>query len=223
MNVYFLVEGRRTEPYIYPAYLNHAIPGLEKVDSYDEVSSNSYYLFSSGGYPTILDDVNNAIEDINSCGLYDLLVVCLDSDGDTKEQVTKNVFDSIKTPLKNCEIIVLVQEICFETWFLGNRKIVKRQPSSDFKPYLDFYDVRISDPVAMDKTDAFELSRSQFHAHYLKKMLLERRVSYSKSKPKHVASRAYYDELNKRINDTDHLESFGDFIRLCDKISSQLK
>ena len=64
MNLYFLVEGQSTEADVYPAWLSYLIPKLKRVDSFDEVEYNNYYLFSSFGIPSIEKDIINAIEDI---------------------------------------------------------------------------------------------------------------------------------------------------------------
>jgi|GEM_PF-3358452 len=64
MNIYFLFEGKSTETKVYPKYLSYLIPELKKVDNYQEVIENNYYIFSSSGYPSIYDDIEYAIEDI---------------------------------------------------------------------------------------------------------------------------------------------------------------
>ena len=69
MNLYFLVEGR-TELNVYPAWLSYLIPELTKVEYFDKVIENNYYLFSSYGIPYIETDIINAIKDINSIGKY---------------------------------------------------------------------------------------------------------------------------------------------------------
>ncbi len=60
MNIYLLVEGH-TEADVYPAWIGHLLPELERVDNYDEVEQNNYYLFSSCGIPHIENDIINAI------------------------------------------------------------------------------------------------------------------------------------------------------------------
>ena len=44
MNIYFLVEGNRTEKKIYPQWLTYLVPKLKRVKYHDEVTSNNYYL-----------------------------------------------------------------------------------------------------------------------------------------------------------------------------------
>ena len=67
MNIYFLVEGKRTEMKVYPKWLSHLVPNLKRVDAYQNVESNNYYIFSGNGFPSLLDNhLRNCIEDINS-------------------------------------------------------------------------------------------------------------------------------------------------------------
>ena len=37
MNLYFLVEGRRTERWVYPAWLGYLLPHFTRVDRFDAV------------------------------------------------------------------------------------------------------------------------------------------------------------------------------------------
>jgi hypothetical protein len=71
MNVYFLVEGRKTEKKVYPQWLSVLVPELTKVDDANSVSENNYYLFNGEGFPSILHHLKNAVEDINTIGRYD--------------------------------------------------------------------------------------------------------------------------------------------------------
>ena len=67
MNLYFIVEGEQTEMKVYPEWLHFLAPQLEKVDDAWSIKpdSDSYYLFSAGGIPSIFKHVSNAVADIN--------------------------------------------------------------------------------------------------------------------------------------------------------------
>ncbi|MCP4148873.1 MAG: hypothetical protein GY757_14095, partial [bacterium] len=79
MNLYFVVEGK-TEQKVYPQWLSHLVPGYKQVKRAHEVDEHNYYLFSAGGYPSILENIANAAEEINNSGKFSHLVVCLDAD-----------------------------------------------------------------------------------------------------------------------------------------------
>ena len=80
MNIYFLVEGKRTEMKVYPKWLSILIPELKRVQWHHEVVKNNYCIFTGDGFPSLLDNhLKNSIEDVNSSGNFDYFVICLDS------------------------------------------------------------------------------------------------------------------------------------------------
>lgn len=226
MNVYLLLEGRRTEPIVYPEWLSYLIPNLKQVSEFDRVVENNYYLFSSNGYPTILNDIVNAVNDINDVNKYDYFVVCIDSDEMTLEETENLIIRKLEDNnivLKNTELKVIVQNRCFETWFLGNRKVYKRNPITDeFKKCAEFYNVCDNDPEEMQKPYNYGKSISQYHSYYLRHMFMERGISHSKRYPGIVQNREYLNELKKRITDyPEHLKSFAKFINFCEEIKEK--
>lgn len=116
--------------------------------------------------------------------------------------------------LQTATFHLVVQNCCLETWLLGNDRIFSRYPSGDqLKECLKHYSVLESDPELMDSPD--DRSRVEFHLHYLRKMLEEKRMHYSKSKPKDVCSESYLAALRDRsVRTPDHLASFRHFINL---------
>lgn len=52
MNLYFLVEGRRTEKKVYRAWIHHVFPDLHEATTIEEVESNHFFLISGDGYPS---------------------------------------------------------------------------------------------------------------------------------------------------------------------------
>jgi len=225
MNIYFLVEGRRTEKKVYPRWLSYLVPNLKQVHGFDKVENNNYYLFSSNGYPSIIDDIKNAIDDINYCGKYSYMVVCLDADESTVENRRKEIqkiFQANAQQLK-VEPVIIVQNRCFETWFLGNRKVYPRNPQDRIlRKYCSFYNVSKSDPETMPNFTGFG-SIAQFHADYLKRMLREKDICYTKKNPGDVGERHYLKSLQKRVMDNPtHLKTLQDFFIFCKSIHSIL-
>lgn len=228
MNIYFLVEGKKTEIKVYPKWLTILIPELERVNFFDEVIQNNYYIFSGNGYPSLLNNhLKNSILDINKQKQYDYFVVCLDADDIQVEERKKEITDfmiqeNIKLN-KKTKLEIIVQNKCFETWFLGNPKIFKSNPRSEFlKECVLFYNIKINDPELMEKLKGYENSVSDFHTTYLREMLAERKVSYSKNKPNEVVEKYYLDELIKRNSATNHIPSFKYFIDFCKTIRNSL-
>src|SRR5687767_8744018 len=81
MNLYFLVEGRRTEMRVYPEWLSYLLPHYTRVFAPDAVVNNSYFLVSGEGYTRLLDvTLQNSINDINASGRYTYFIICVDAD-----------------------------------------------------------------------------------------------------------------------------------------------
>lgn len=230
MNIYFLVEGQSTEADVYPAWLSYLVPKLMRVDSFDEVEQNNYYLFSSYGIPSVEKDIVNAIEDINAINKYNYFVICLDADAATVSQREEKICTLLKKEYVELNsktfLKIIVQNRCIETWFLGNRKVYSRNPQEDdrFIEYSTFYDVCQHDPELMEKPQNYEGSISTFHFEYLRAMFRERgNIKYSKSNSKEVQKETYLCELNNRVVDSpQHLLSFANFLDFCLEIQAQI-
>lgn len=217
MNIYFLVEGRRTEKKVYPLWLNILIPELTEVKNAFLVDKNNFYIFSGNGYPSLLNNhLRNSIEDINIIDKFDYFVICLDAD----EITVKQRINEVKNFIKKENIIlnsttkfeIIVQNRCIETWFLANSKVYKRNPNNVLlKEFNDFYNVAVNDPELMGKLADYE-THAVFHEVYLSEMLAERNIHYSKKNPHAVTSPNYLNELIKRSSLTNHIQTFKKFI-----------
>lgn len=220
MRLYLLVEGRRTERKLYPAWLSHLLPAMQHLQRFDEIAMHGFYLFSAEGYPSILrQHLANAVKDIARSGNYDYLVVCLDAEeclcGDREAEVHRAIAEQ-SLDLGVTRLKVIVQNRCIETWLLGNRRIVSRTPQSTrLNEYLRFYDVRSLDPESMGLHTEFSL-HAPFHGSYLKEILRERGLTYSKQNPGHVCNPSYVRELASRIADEPgHLRTLQDLFGFC--------
>ena len=227
MNLYIVVEGEKTEYQLYPKWLSYLVPELSQVYSYKDVIQNNFYIFSGQGIPAIYNHVANAIRDINSFQHYNYLIICLDSDElsveNRKKRLLKHLEHEGVTLNENCQLEIIVQNKCIETWFLGNRKVYKRNPEGkNFKIYSTFYNVELNDPELMPNFRGF-FRTAQFHEAYLRVMLKEYNIKYRKSRPKEVLEEKYFNELLKRIEDLpDHLKSFAVFVELCTAIRHKI-
>jgi hypothetical protein len=228
MNIYFLVEGKRTEMKVYPKWLSYLVPKLLRVNAYQNVDSNNYYIFSGNGFPSLLDNhLRNCIDDINSIKKYDYFVICLDADEQNIQQCKQDILDFMTNEnlvlSNNVQFEIIVQNKCLETWFLGNSKIFKKNPDNDFlRECVAFYDVKSDDPELMEKIANFEGSTSVFHSSYLQQLLLERNIRYSKNSPQGVIEEYFLQNLINRNRKTGHIQSFKSFIDFCDKIKKEM-
>lgn len=227
MNLYFLVEGRRTERKVYPRWLSYLVPELTEVRSPDKAVKNSYYVFSGNGYPSILDNhLVNSVADVNALGNYDYLVMCIDADEasvhERRAEVEKYISDNAVELKGSTKFILIIQNRCIETWCLGNKRVYKNNPkSSTLIEYINFYNVKTNDPELIGNFD-FE-THAQFHEAYLSEMLLERNMRYTKKHPQAVTDEAYLNELILRANSSPHIETFKDFLDFCLVVRSNIE
>lgn len=227
MNLYFLVEGKETEPKVYPQWLIHLAPELSQVNFAQDAKENNFYLISGFGTPHILTHtLPDSVKEINELGNFDYLVFVIDTDDMSELEKTNEIEQFIidqKIILNpNCKLKIIAQKYCIETWFLGNRTAYSRTPSkqSDFYQHAKFYDVSQNDPESMNKPEWFNSgSASIFHEIYLRKMLAEKHIRYAKSKPDEVCKQHYLVQLKNRVAETAHLPSLNNFFEFCDSIS----
>ncbi|PHS11009.1 MAG: hypothetical protein COA78_10655 [Blastopirellula sp.] len=223
MNVYFLVEGKHTERKVYPAWLGHLVPGFTKVDHFHSVIENNYFLVSGEGYPSLFGHLQNAIEDFNNAGNYSLFVIALDVDDSTPEdRVTEVVERATANGLNEEQLRVIPQNCCIESWFLGNQRMIPRNPQSQLlAQFIRHYDVRQNDPELMPIMNGFK-SIGQFHDKYFREVARARNLRYSKTRPGHVMDLSYVEELKSRVESTSQMATLSTFFSLCDEISEKI-
>ena len=223
MNLYFIVEGRRTEYKIYPAWLQHLLPEHQRISVVANAQRKNYYLAHGQGIPSLYKFVQDAVEELNELGTFNFLVVCLDAEEGSIEQAKEDLLKSLaKRNLKpkGYEIKVMVQNRCMETWLLGNRKVFPRNPDDPtLRNYIAHFDVSQGDPERMTKF-VEDATHAAFHFDYLKKILKERNMEYTKVSPTAVSTLDYLQQLILRTKETDHLPTLRDFLQFCQKINT---
>jgi hypothetical protein len=229
MNIYFLVEGKRTEMKVYPKWLSYLVPELRRSAAFNTVTKNNYFIFSGNGFPSLLDNhLRNCVIDINNTGNYDYFVICLDADDQNIEACKQEIIDFMTTENiclnEKTQFKIIVQNKCLETWFLANPKIFKKNPSSDFlRECIAFYDVQKEDPELMEKLPSFEGSTSVFHSSYFQELLFEKaKIHYTKNNPREVGEEYFLKQLMERNQKTNHIQTFQYFIQFCEQIRAEV-
>lgn len=242
MNLYFVFEGK-TEPIVYKKWLSVLVPDLTEVNSFDGVIQNNYYYESDMGVPSCYRVAANAIQEINEFPQYDYLVLFTDADRFTLSEKKAEAYEQIKSELKdkpfktlpeNCQLEIIVQKVCIETWFLGNRNFFVRYPQRNqiLKEYIKYFDVSQNNPedlaseFVQDEENSRDIfgykTKALFHEGYLREIFKERNLSYKKYRPNEVQEEYYLKQLRARIEtNSDHLLSFQEFINFCLKINRQ--
>lgn len=233
MNLYFLVEGFQTEKRVYSSWIEQVFPTLNKAETLGDVRHNTYRLFSIEGNTDRVDNIQRALAEIErhnknaeseGRGIFDHLFVCLDAEDAPlalKISQVENLISGRAVPTL-CHPIV--HNCCLETWFLGNKAMMKRRnlQNEQLKIWKEFYDVSTDCPELMGKPDDYRRSKAWFHHDYLKVMLKERNVNYSKKSPNEVRQKTYFQALIDRYESTGHLDSFGRLINLWRSIGGNL-
>lgn len=107
--------------------------------------------------------------------------------------------------LIDCEFIIIPQDKCIETWFLGNKTIFKLNPQNiALMDYVKFYNFKDDDPELMPIFDGFN-------------------THYSKNKPNGVVEEIYLNKLIERTKETNHIKSFKNFIDFCYELRGEIQ
>ena len=72
MNLYFLVEGDRTETKLYRRWIGHTLPHLSEVHLVSDLTGDRFYIISGGGYPSYVDRIRDSLLDLKDQPAVDL-------------------------------------------------------------------------------------------------------------------------------------------------------
>ncbi len=209
MNLCFFLEGRRTEPKVYRAWVKPVFPQLTEVGIISDVQRDNYLLISGYGYPQLLNRVDEILVDITRHGGIDHFFICLDAEDDPPEDRAREIETRLARKPSNTLHHIIIHNCCIETWFLGNSRLMKKNPQSErLRRFKEFYDVSVKCPELMECPAGYGV-KAHFHLDYLKEMMIEKGLSYTKENPREVQKRTYLAALAKRHDKTGHLESFG--------------
>lgn len=215
MNYYIVVEGT-TEKKVYSKWIPFINPSLKQIYSLGDAIQDDFIIFDGGGYPQILEMIDDGIADLVSLGNDYRLVVIIDSEDMNRQTKYDEIDAYIKS--KSVGVIIdyriIVQHFCFETWALGNRKIVSSNPSNpELVKYLKHFHVRINDPELLTVIPDEDLTRAKFAEKYLRKLFNQKfHLTYTKRNPVAVTHLHYFTELKNRLQDTGHINSFNELL-----------
>lgn len=224
MNYYFLVEGEKTEMLFYPKIMEWLNPDYHEVEDISKIKHNTFCMFSGFGHPQIFVKMRNAlkdIEDVNTQSKHtkihiDILFLVIDAD---KYSTFESAVQSVNTKINNysddikkakVKVIPIIQQQCVESWFLGNPNIMPKKFSGEFKKFVDYYNVSTKDPELMTSPD--DKTNGQYAFAYLKEMVKQSGLKYSKSNIDDVSSNECIKTIYDRCNRTNHLKTFKELI-----------
>lgn len=217
MNLYIIVEGRSGERRLYPEWIRHINDNLRQIFKLDEFTENCYYLISGNGYPNYKNVIDLGIEDLHNHPEIDYLVIAVDSEDKTSEEMKLELIEYINERINADKVRIIIQHPCLEAWALGNKIVCRRNPKDrDLRRYLRIFDVREKDPELIPPLESENLNRCQFAFVYLKRMLYDRypNLIYTKANPRVIAHIKYFRQIKKRYEEDHHILSFSDFLRV---------
>lgn len=229
MKIYVLVEGISTEMTVYPKWFERLLPIKNIYTTSEEFeqfknSDAGIFFVSGNGYPSIIDHIDGAIQNASMSNV-DYLIIIIDSDEESpvsREHSVRQEIDQRVIP-DRLHVIVIVQNRCFETFLLANRRAIPRVPREkllvDFKRY---YDVNADDPELMGNYSE-DYTHSQFHFKYASTALRENRIMYSKSNSSGVATQPFLDEIIIRAQQSSHVNSFSNLLNCINQIRTKMK
>lgn len=247
MNIYFIFEGK-TEQIVYEHWFKTLLPKHTEVIDIEGITQNNYYKVSNMGQPDCYNSVAAAFQDINIFSGFDALVLCLDTDNISATEKELEVKTEVERILQHpkytykslpagCRFEILTQEICIETWFLGNTNLLAlpdEYETETLRQYLTHFDITTQNPEAMPLLESSRYSTNAlFHEGYLREIcavLKERhrnsgfygvsQIFYRKEKPNFITQNAHFlHHLQTRIAEKPlHLQSFQRFLAFCESV-----
>ena len=212
MNYYVVVEGDRSEADVYPHWIKHINPQLKQEYSLADIVNNSFYLVSGHGYPNYLQIIKDAINDCNTTAAIDRLIIAVDSEEMGVVEKRREIESIIDEVGSTKDTRIIIQEMCFESWCLGNRKAIQRNPqNATLARYIANYNVIDLDPAKMPSLEE-GLTPGQMAFKYLSLAMQEKGIFYSKANARYVSDAKYFFHLQKRATETNHIETFKDLV-----------
>lgn len=222
MRVFFYLEDEKSAMKVLPKWLKYLLPQYEHVNDVLDLCGNSFVMYSGYGYPQMAGSLLlSTLNRVRNAGTVDLFVVVIDSEG-AEGRAQSMLCALSKTDINLDYTRILVVDICFETWLLGNKELMSKNFRSNHSGFFLHYDVSVLDPECMRKERHFRCSDAQYHFIYCNKLFsskYETRFGYNKSSPPaSVGSRDFLDKLIMRASLGD-IRSFKRFLELAQGLS----
>jgi hypothetical protein len=216
VNIHVVVEGEVGEAHVYKHWIPLVNPSLSYVGHVSAIQRDNFAIIAGNGYPHYFEIIDAAVEDVNSLGNINRLVIAVDSE----EMSYADKYSELQQHLSNlscaADIRIVIQHFCLETWALGNRAILSsNRQSRQLREYVNFFNVRINNPELLSGYPRERLNRAQFAGKYLKYALNEKyqNLTYSKNNPKALLHPKYFGHVRDRFVQTGHIPSFEHFLK----------
>lgn len=215
MNIYVVCEGEIGEKKVYRDWIPRVNSQLSYVSNIDEIVHNNFSILIGGGYPSYFDIIESAIFDVNEHGNIDRIVIAVDSEELDYQEKYDEIDEVVSGISCSCDVYIIIQYFCLETWGLGNKHIIRPQPqNAALRAYKNYFDIRVEDPELLPSYEKEELTRVRFAEKYLRRALNDkfRNLTYTKSNPSVLLHQKYFDRVKSRCLYTNHIKYFNNFL-----------
>ena len=223
MNLYFLVEGNKTEYLFYPKLIKHFLPYYSQIYSNEDFSQNNFLVFRGGGNPSVFTKMENALADILDHNKrlperkIDYFFIVIDSDKyysyDSAHQSINSRIQKHQSTINEAKIqfVPIIQRECIESWFLGNPYIFPGTIDVELKKFVDYFDVRINDPELL-RSPTKDYTHGQYVQQYLQQVGFSNGWIYTKSKIDAVSTDDCIEAILHRGESLNQLHNFVNLI-----------
>lgn len=226
MNIYFLLEDSKSLLYVLPEWLRILLPDFEECNLLTKLEDNQYCIESGYGYPAIDRHFKKSLELLYSSNIsldYFVLVYDADDESHINIQRKKSEYEKIFNNSRvNAKFHIIVIRKCFETWLMGNRNVYPYN-NENFRIYEQFFNAALKNPEDMGRPENEKRPISLYHYKYFQEMLRNSvHKNYSKGKPRYVSNEKFLLDLINRIDTTDDLQVFKQFIDIIKQVKSSV-
>lgn len=151
---------------------------ISRATGYQDVIANQFTIFNVAGIGKMSHEIPAAINAIIANPVFDYLVIVIDADANnihTNLTLIQNIVAAPTTPTlpANCNIEIIVQQVCIETWFIGHADAYVAAKACRDRGILQLmteYDAQNNDPEMMpNNRSATVHSIGAYHNCLLKK------------------------------------------------------
>ncbi|MBF0178905.1 MAG: hypothetical protein HQM03_02635 [Magnetococcales bacterium] len=211
MNFYLVVEGEQTEKAIYTAWISYVFSTMTQAERIEDLQGNHFIIFAYKGNPPTRTKLQTHVENVvTHSNIIDHFFIIADAEEESVTCRKQNIEQIVQSILgkRRIHYSIIVQNRCIETWLLGNRRIVKRNPQNELlRTYLTDYPVHLQDPETLPIPQEFINSPAAWHMIYLLAIFRENNMRYSKTNPRDALPKSYFNQLCDRVATTPHLPS----------------
>jgi hypothetical protein len=217
MNVYVVVDGEDATKKIYQKWIPLVNKQLQKIDYVNQFTQNNFYVFAGRrGQPGIWNMAEKAIEDANNLTSIDRLIICVDAEDRSYEEILSEAKRRVEKNECRVPIRYVIQYFCLETWLLGNINLFRKKArDQELQGYYTKFNIRENDPENLPSHKQRSMNRATFAYYYLRAGMRDAHGNdkcYSKHNAGIAQEETFFNRVRDRCVKKQHIQSFNDFL-----------